>query len=170
MSDAEVYGSIHDVISNQQMIAYIRELVEEEFHEELSKYPDELIHSYIHGWKNNYSASAEAAYYIGDERRGVENLFFVFHLVTLQNCKHILISYATKVGEAWRGKGISYRVHKIKEQIAQFLGCSALMCTVNNSNIPEVKSLLKTGWERVSQSQGNGGDIISIFVKNIYKE
>jgi len=64
------------------------------------------------------------------------------------NCG-VVISVASALDAKIRGQGMSHRFHRIKEQVAKEFGYSAMICTIDSKNVPQLVGAQKNGWDLV---------------------
>jgi hypothetical protein len=76
---------------------------------------------------------------------GVERIA-CFRLIPFPwNCG-IVVSVTSEIEKSFRGKGLAKRFHKIKEKVAREFGYSAMICTVEGRNLPQLISASNSGW------------------------
>jgi GNAT superfamily N-acetyltransferase len=60
------------------------------------------------------------------------------------------ISTASHIMPSWRGSGNGDRKHKATLEVAKAGGIKVLLCTVNNTNWPQLAILFKNKWKAIS--------------------
>lgn len=71
--------------------------------------------------------------------------------------------YGSYINVVHRGKGYGNKKHEACLAIAKAAGCETLLCTVNNTNEPQLKILQKFGWREVCQA----GPYAKLYVKEL---
>jgi len=91
-----------------------------------------------------------------------------FSLKELPGCCGVMVSYNTRVNNAYRGKGINSFLQGIKEKIAKNNGYSILMATTIDINLAEVHILEKFGWKCINKFlNSRTNNTVKIFTKNL---
>ena len=70
-------------------------------------------------------------------------------LTTLPGCSQVAVSHGVTIHQDHRGKGLASVKSEDRFNLARKLGYDLLICTCDESNLPQVKTLLKTGWIKV---------------------
>lgn len=91
-----------------------------------------------------------------------------FALVEMPGCCMYLISTDTYIDGCYQGKGLSYVLQEVKENLARVWGYTKLFCTVTMNNKAELKVLKKSGWEQVDEGINlRTSNKVGMFIKEI---
>ncbi len=77
------------------------------------------------------------------------NTFGFFELNPFPGCNQIAVSNHAFVHKALRGKGIGKTEHQKRLDLIKTLGYDYSMCTVKETNIPQIKILEGAGWKHL---------------------
>ncbi len=100
------------------------------------------------------------------DKMGQGYTFGAYEFTTLPGCSQVVVSHGVFIYEECRGKGLS--VYGAKERIhsAQEHGYDAMVCTVDMTNEPQLKTLAKTGWIKACEFKSRKtGHLVGIFTK-----
>lgn len=100
------------------------------------------------------------------DKMGQGYTFGSYEFTTLPGCSQVVVSHGVFIYEEYRGKGMSKgaaieRIHAAEEH-----GYDAMVCTVDMSNEPQLKTLTKTGWEKACEFKSRKtGHRVGIFTR-----
>lgn len=103
------------------------------------------------------SSFSEDEQYVKDKGIGEKSLWFQlvikngndvggFCFTEMQGCRHVVISSGTYLNTKYRNTNYSDLFRKLKNQVAKEMGYSVMIATVDLTNIPAFKSMLKSGY------------------------
>ena len=99
------------------------------------------------------------------------NVVTSFVIEPMAGCNGIALFRAVDIREEYRGKGYGIHFLNLRENIALDLGYSVAMCTIVDSNIPQIKIMQKSGWEIAYKfTNPRTSNPVSLYVKKLLYE
>jgi len=96
----------------------------------------------------NYQGKLVGGYYIFFDKENFNQEVAKFKLTQMGGCNGVCISSNEAIYGTYKGKGYGNTFNKIREDLAQQMGYSVMLCTVIDGNVPQEKILFKNGWAR----------------------
>ena len=91
-----------------------------------------------------------------------------YSISDLPGCSQVAVSHGLFIFPEFRGKGLGHSSMEARLQKIKSLGYDQVICTVEDSNIPQVKCLQKAGWNNIhSFTSSRTGHKLSIYIKNL---
>jgi hypothetical protein len=91
-----------------------------------------------------------------------------FTLAPMIGCCGVVISTNTYLFPQFRGLYHSKGMHDLKQAVAEHLGYSLMLCTVQGSNVPQLAGAWKAGWRVVHTfTNSRTGHLIHMMTKNL---
>ena len=102
---------------------------------------------------------------IDTEARSVVTSFII---EPMAGCSGIALFRAVEIRESYRGKGYGIHFLNLRERIALDFGYGVAMCTIVDTNKPQVKIMRKNGWHRLYDfTNPRTTNPVSVYVKKL---
>lgn len=89
-------------------------------------------------------------------------------LNTLPGCSQVCVSNNAFVYEAFRGKGLGSKNHKLRLKRMKELGYDAAIATVVKGNVREEKILMANGWREVFEFKSKvTGNYVGLWTRTL---
>jgi GNAT superfamily N-acetyltransferase len=91
-----------------------------------------------------------------------------FIIEPMAGCNGIALFRAVDIRESYRGKGYGIHFLNLRERLAVDFGYAVAMCTIVDSNIPQIKIMQKMGWEKAYQfTNPRTSNPVSLYIKKL---
>lgn len=90
-----------------------------------------------------------------------------FGMLPMPGCRAICILHHAEIEREFRGKGVGTELLRIRLAVAKELGYKAVICTVRDSNLTEIKLLAANGVNRLTGYIAEKGHSVSVRWLNL---